>query len=143
MHWNAADNGCILEPHACQWSYRLAIYACIIELIFLHCLQPTTLAAQSASTPYDTTLALNADGSNALLSATPQQILVKDPSTSYTNITMTVKALPAGATATGGSNSAITYCTGTDGLLAHADPKPASYICHASDILNLHMCRHL
>lgn len=57
--------------------------------------QPATLASLTEATPYDTTLYLAADGSNGGLALSPQEVLVRQATTTYENVTVSVTPLPA------------------------------------------------
>lgn len=66
------------------------------------CLQPTTLAAGSGSTPYNTYLATTATGENAQLNVPAWQTFVPSTTLNYQNVTVTVTP----STSTGGGTTA-------------------------------------
>lgn len=57
-------------------------------------IDPATLASLTEATPYDTTLYLAADGSNGGLALSPQEVLVRQATTTYENVTVSVTPLP-------------------------------------------------
>lgn len=66
--------------------------------------QPATLAAIQGSQPYDTTLAVTPQGTNANLDTPVYQLFQRNNALSYENVTLTVAALDPGSDQTNAPN---------------------------------------